>query len=812
MRILTYLFLAVFSIGMLGVFAGVGMVVFVISHFGKDLPDYSQLKEYEPPVLTRLYAGDGRLMAEYAEEKRVFIPIDTIPDQVKNAFIAAEDQNFYVHEGVDFLATARAAVGNVLHGGRPKGASTITQQVAKNFLLTNEVSYERKIREALLSFRMEKALSKDRLLELYLNEIFLGKRSYGVAAAAQSYFDKSLEDLTIEEAAYLAALPKGPNNYDPERHHDAAIDRRNWVIGRMQLDGYITAAQANEAKAKPLNVTPSSSRIVDAPYFAEEVRRELITKYGEQSVQGGGLAVRTTVDPRLQETAERALRNGLMAYDRRWGWRGAVATLPSLDNWRDKLTEVKVPPAKLPEWKMAVVLDVTADRATLGFEDTDARGILKLANVKWARKRLKQGQGFTEEPTAMRIVVNKGDVVMVEAAPDDKDKNNYALRQVPRVNGALVALDPHTGRVLAMQGGWSYNQSVFNRATQAKRQPGSAFKPFVYLTALEKGFTPATLILDAPIVIDQGPGMPKWRPSNYKGEYYGPTPLRVGIEKSRNLMTVRLAHFLGMDPIIETVTKFGVVEKMEPHLAYSLGAGETTVLHMANAYAQLVNGGKKIQPTLIDRIQDRRGDTIYRHDTRACENCGPLLEWNSQYTPVIPDNREQLTDTRYAYQMVSILEGVVERGTAVRLKKLGYPLAGKTGTTNESRDAWFVGFTPDLVVAVYVGFDAPESLGKRETGSSLAVPIFEEFMETALKDVPPTPFRVPPGIKQMQVNAATGSLAQAGDSKVIWEAFVAGNEPSDQMFILDANGISNLPSMDSDITDSVSTLGTGGIY
>ena len=811
MRILTYLFLAVFSIGMLGVLAGVGMVVYVISYYGQDLPDYSQLKEYQPPVLTRLYAGDGRLMAEYAKEKRVFMPIDTIPDQVKHAFIAAEDQNFYVHEGVDFLATARAAVGNFVHGGRPKGASTITQQVAKNFLLTNEVSIKRKIREALLSFRMEKAMSKDRLLELYLNEIYLGEGSYGVAAAALNYFNKPLEDLTIEETAYLAALPKGPNNYNPERHPEAAKERRDWVIGRMQIDGYITPEQASEAKAKPLTVTRSDTRVVDAPYFAEEVRRELAAKYGEQSLYGGGLAVRTTVDPRLQETAERALRNGLMAYDRRWGWRTPVATLPTLDGWKDKLEAQERPAAMLPEWQLAVVLEVTSDRATLGFAD-NARGVLKLENVKWARKRLKQGQGFSEEPSAMRMVVNKGDIIMVEAAPDEKDKNNFALRQIPRVNGALVALDPHTGRVLAMQGGWSYNQSVFNRATQAKRQPGSAFKPFVYLTALEKGFTPATLILDAPIVIDQGPGMPKWRPSNYKGEYYGPTPLRVGIEKSRNLMTVRLAHFLGMDPIIETVTKFGVVEKMEPHLAYSLGAGETTVLRMATAYAQLVNGGKKIDPTLIDRIQDRRGSTIYRHDQRACENCGPLLEWNNQYTPVIPDNREQLTDARYAYQMVSILEGVVERGTAVKLKELGYPLAGKTGTTNESRDAWFVGFTPDLVVAVYVGFDNPESLGKKETGSSLSVPIFKEFMETALKDVPPTPFRVPPGIKQVQVNAATGALAQPGDSKLIWEAFVAGNEPSDQMFILDANGISNLPSMNSTITDSVSTMGTGGIY
>ncbi|MFN3826193.1 MAG: penicillin-binding protein 1A [Micavibrio sp.] len=810
MRILTYLFLMIFSLGMLGLLAGVGVAIYAISYYGQDLPDYSQLKEYEPPVLTRLYAGDGRLMAEYAKEKRVFMPIETMPDLLKKAFISAEDQNFYVHEGVDFIAIARAAILNTVQGGRPKGASTITQQVAKNFLLTNEVSYERKIREALLAFRMEKALSKDRLLELYLNEIYLGEGSYGVAAAALNYFNKPLEDLSIEEMAYLAALPKGPNNYNPERHLQAATDRRNWVLGRMQVDGYITEEQAREAMARPLTVNRSDTKTVDAPYFAEEVRRQLSQKYGEQSLYGGGLAVRTTVDPVMQETAKRALRNGLMAYDRRWGWRGPLETLPSLDNWQDTLAKYKKPEAMLESWVMAVVLDVSVDQADLGFAD-GARGVLPLKNVSWAKKRLKEG-GFTGEPTSVKQVVGKGDIIMVEAAPEEGSKNTYALRQIPRVNGALVALDPHTGRVLAMQGGWSHRQSVFNRATQAKRQPGSAFKPFVYLTALEQGFTPATLILDAPIVIDQGPGMPKWRPSNYKGEYYGPTTLRVGIEKSRNLMTVRLANHMGMDAIIDTVKRFGVVEHMEPHLSYSLGAGETTVLQMTTAYAQLVNGGKKITPTLIDRIQDRQGKTIYRHDERPCENCGPMMEWNKQYTPVIPDNREQLTDPRYAYQMVSILEGVVQRGTAARLKALGYPLAGKTGTTNESKDTWFVGFTPDLVVGVYVGFDSPESLGKKETGSSLSLPIFQEFMETVLKDVPPTPFRVPPGIKQVQINAATGALASAGDEKVIWEAFLPGNEPSQQMFILDTNGISNLPSMDGTVSDSISTLGTGGIY
>ena len=778
MRFLYYTFLTLFSLGMLGLMAGVAAGVYAISYYGRDLPDYSALKSYNPPVLTRVYAGDGRLMEEYAEEKRVFVPIEQIPDLVKQAYIAAEDKNFYSHSGVDYMGIVRAALRNLKNPGkRPEGASTITQQVAKNFLLSNEVSYVRKIREAILAYRMEKAMGKDKLLELYLNEIFLGQRSYGVAAAALSYFNKSLDELSIEEVAYLAALPKAPNNYHPVRNHDEALARRNYVIERMRLDGYITDEQAEIAAAKPLQMTVrKEAETVAAPYFAEEVRRELSARYGEDGLYKGGLAVRTSADPRLQDIAETALRDGLIAFDRRRGWRGPLAHWDDLSGWQDKLIGIARPPAALDHWKMAVALDA----ATLGLDDGRQVKITE-DDVKWLSPKK----------------LSAGDVVLVEMTGEKKDKP--VLRQVPKINGALVALDPHTGRVLAMQGGWSFAESSFNRATQAKRQPGSAFKPFVYLAALDKGFTPATLVLDAPIVIDQGPGLPKWRPKNYNQEYYGPTPIRVGVEKSRNLMTVRLAHYIGIDIIAEYAKKFGIIDNMPRHLANSLGSGETTVLDLTAAYAMLVNGGKKITPTFIDRIQDRRGQTIFSHDTRKCVNCGPLLEWQDQATPVVGDNREQISDPRTAYQMVSILEGVVQRGTATRLKSLNRPLAGKTGTTNDSKDAWFVGFSPDLVVGVYVGYDEPKQLGARETGSSAALPIFKDFMEQALKDAPIIPFRVPAGIRQVQINSENGARARPGDRRVIWEAFLAGTEPTDKIYVLDGSGISLMSSYRRDI-------------
>lgn len=781
MKWLYNILLALFSLGILGLMVGVGVIAFALNYYSKDLPGYDQLKNYEPAIVTRIYAGDGGLLAEYAQERRIFVPIQKMPDLLKHAFLSAEDQNFYEHGGVDTYAIVRAMVTNLRNSGSGKkliGASTITQQVAKNFLLTNEVSYERKIKEAILATRIEKALSKDQLLELYLNEIFLGQRSYGVAAAALGYFNKSLDELEIEEVAYLAALPKAPNNYNPIRNREAAISRRNWVIGRMEEDGYITAEQAAIAKEKPLTTKSRGDvKSVEADFFSEEVRRELKERYGQESLYQGGLAVRSSVDPTLQNIAAKALRDGLSAYDKRHGWRGAVANLKSLENWAQALEKIAVPEGMLPEWQMGVVLDIQATKAQVGFGE-DTKIDLKLDGVRWARKCLQDCYALGPEVIKMDQVIKLGDVILVEKIKDDKDKKDtWMLRQVPKVQGAIVALNPHTGRVLAMQGGWTQSSSSFNRATQAERQPGSAFKPFVYLAALDSGLTPSTLVLDAPFVIEQAPG-DFWRPTNYSNKFYGPSTIRMGVEKSRNLMTVRLADKVGMKTISEYADKFGITKNMKPFLSYSLGAGETTLLKLTTAYGMLVNGGKEITPTFIDRIQDRRGDTIFSYDKRPCANCGDLIRWDGQDTPKIPDDRAQIADEKTAYQMVSILEGVVERGTAKSLKALGRPLAGKTGTTNESKDTWFIGFSPDLVVGVFVGFDEPKSLGKRETGSSVAAPIWGDFMKQALKDTPPTPFRVPAGIKNVRVNATTGRLAEPGDSNVIWEAFVAGTEPN----------------------------------
>ena len=811
MRYLWYTFLGLFSLGFVGLIAAIAGTIYVVSSFGHDLPDYSQLKDYEPPVVSRLYAGDGRLMAEFAEERRIFVPIEAMPDLLKQAFIAAEDKNFYSHQGIDYTAIARAALTNLRNigsGRRPEGASTITQQVAKNFLLTNEVSYKRKIREAILAYRMERAMSKDRLLELYLNEIYLGSGSYGVAAAALNYFNKSLEELNIPEMAYLAALPKAPNNYHPTRKYDAAVQRRNWVVQRMAVDGYITEEQADLAKIVPLKQTRRDrTKIVNAPYFAEEVRRELKQHFGDEGVYGGGLAVRSTIDPQMQEIAVNTLRNGLLAYDKRHGWRGAPMHFKSLDDWSKKLKIFGRMESLLPDWEMAVVLGLQDNSATIGFED-GSKGLITLADMRWARRYLDQGYALGAEIHSPEQVLKLGNVVMVE--PIQNKEGHYKLQQAPDVQGALIALDPHTGRVLAMQGGWKYDSSEFNRATQARRQPGSAFKPFVYLAALDNGFTPATLVLDAPFVLEDRPGN-IWKPSNYSKEYYGPTPLRVGVEKSRNLMTVRLADFLGMETVADYARKFGISERMQPHLANALGSAETTLLDLTRAYAVLVNGGKAVIPTFIDRIQDRRGSTVFRHDRRPCEDCGKLIRWEEQPVPEVPDIREQLADPRTAYQTVSILRGVVKRGTGVRINALRRPLAGKTGTTNASRDTWFIGFSPDLVVGVFVGFDEPRSLGKRETGSSVAVPIFKDFMQAALKNEPALPFRVPPGIRNVKINAETGARAKPGDSRTIWEAFLTGNEPTDEMYILDGKGISVMHSVRGSVGEATTT-GTGGIY
>lgn len=762
---------------------GAGGVLFTFYYYGRDLPDYKQLAVYDPPTVTRVHAGDGRLLAEYAIEKRVYVPITAMPGRVVNAFLAAEDKNFYLHPGVDILSVFRAIVTNLANLGenrRPVGASTITQQVAKNFLLTNEVSIERKIKEAILAFRIEHAFTKDRILDLYLNEIYLGSGVYGVAAAALHYFNKSLDELAIAEAAYLAALPKAPNNYHPIRRPEAALARRNWVIGRMLEDGRISLNEAEAAWAQPFEIEFSDpTDTVKADYFVEEVRRELAEVYGESGLYEGGLSVRTTLDPWMQDLAERALRDGLMAYDRRHGWRGPVATLdPASEAWRTRLAGVRQPPGTAA-WRLAMVTGVEKTQAEIGFANGGS-GRIPFAEMKWARPWLKD-QRVGRAPRRAGDVVAVGDVVLVEAVEADEKGNAYegaafALRQVPDVNGALVAIDPHTGRVLAMSGGFSFKESEYNRATQAYRQPGSAFKPFVYLAAMDHGFTPATIVLDAPMVIDQGAGLGKWKPSNYSNKFYGPTPLRLGLERSRNLMTVRLAQEVGMDNIVEYSRKFGIDESMRPLLSMALGAGETTLLKLTTGYAMLVNGGKKITPTLIDRVQDRRGKTVYRHDGRACTECQAPAPGEGGM-PELPDVREQIADPRSVYQVVSMLQGVVERGTGRRIRSVGKPLAGKTGTTNDSADTWFLGFTPDLAVGVFVGFDEPRTLGPKETGSSVAAPIFRDFMAEALEGKPAIPFRIPPGLRLVRLNVETGQLARFGDDNVILEAFKPGTVP-----------------------------------
>lgn len=779
------LFLAGFLLALLGLLAGGAGAVYVLHYFGRDLPDHEQLAQYEPPTVTRVHAGDGRLLAEFAKETRVFVPIEAMPRRVVKAFLSAEDKNFYQHNGIDFPSIVRAIVTNVRNLGsnrRPVGASTITQQVAKNFLLTNEVSFERKIREALIALRIEEAFPKESILELYLNEIYLGFRSYGAAAAALNYFNKSLDELTIGEAAYLAALPKGPNNYHPIRKHDAAVARRNWVVGRMLKDGHITQAEAEVAKAEELIVQDrDDTEVVRADFFAEEVRRELIDLYGEDQLYGGGLSVRTTLAPKLQVVADKVLRRGLIAYDRRHGWRGPLAEIDlSEGDWKLRLAAVERP-GGAPEWSLAVVLEVGSKRVRIGLEN-GGEGRIPMAEMQWARPWLKDQQ-VGPKPRRPADVLKRGNVILVEAVTetaqgDAYPADYYGLRQLPDIDGALVALDPHTGRVLAMSGGFSYERSEFNRATQALRQPGSAFKPIVYLAALEKSnLTPASIILDAPFVIDQGAGLGKWKPSNYSDRFYGPTPMRVGIEKSRNLMTVRLAQNIGMEHVIDYAQRLNVIDNMPPLLAMSLGSAETTLMRITAAYAMLVNGGKRIKPSLIDRIQDRNGRAVFRHDERDCPGCR-VEQWDNGRVPQLPDEREPVADPRHAYQIVSMLQGVVDRGTGARVKKVGKPLGGKTGTTNESFDTWFVGFSPDLAVGVFVGFDEPRTLGPKETGSSAASPIFRDFMMEALADAPATPFRVPPGLSLVRINAETGLPARAGDAKVIWEAFLPGTEPT----------------------------------
>ena len=803
--------LTIFSSIFIFLFAGFFVIIFIFWNFVFDLPDHEQLINYEPPMLTRVYASDGRLISEYAAEQRSYVPIDSIPPLIIDSFLAAEDKNFYDHIGIDFTGIIRALKRNINNiTGRPEGASTITQQVAKNFFLSREISYKRKIKEILLALRIEQTLSKNKILELYLNEIYLGYRSYGVAAASLNYFNKTLDELTITEAAYLAALPKAPNNYHPIRKKKAAIGRRNWVINRLLQEKIINKDQAIEAKNSELTVIKRDEfKTVEARYFLEEVRRGLIDNFGDDGLYKGGLTVRTSLDPRLQKIADIVLKKGLVNYDIRHGWRGPLANINIKDtNWKKDLALIDVP-EEFPNWKVAVVVLLDNLGTNIIFDNGDY-GRITIEDLKWARKwREEQKVGPPiKNPNEVLAV---GDIIYVEQASKSEESLEYGelqlykLRQFPDVNGAIVALNPHTGRIFAISGGISFNKSEFNRATQAFRQPGSSFKPFVYLTALEKGYPPNLKILDAPFVIDQGADLGKWNPANYTKKFYGLSTMRLGLEKSRNLMTVRLAQMIGIDSIVNQANKLGINDNFSAVLSMALGAGETTLLRLTTAYAMLVNGGKKIETSMIDRVQNRNGKTLLKHDNRMCLNC-VQAEWDSNLQPQIIDNRDQLIDPVNAYQVVSMLRGAVTRGTGKKVSIIKKPLAGKTGTTNDSNDTWFIGFSPDLVVGIFVGFDTPKTLGPRETGASVASPMFRDFMQLALDQSDIPPFRIPSRAKLIKVNLKTGNIARKSDKNVILETFYPGTEPNLSKDFRNSKNQRKLR------IDSDSIIGLGGLY
>jgi penicillin-binding protein 1A len=830
MRLLMRFLGFLFTIGTVVFLVGIAAAWGLILHYSKDLPDYSQLQDYEPPVMTRVHASDGALLGEYAKERRLYLPIQAVPKLVVNAFLAAEDKNFYEHGGIDYSGMARAAMLYAQNFGsnrRPQGASTITQQVAKNFLLTNEVSFTRKIKEALLAMRIERAYSKDKILELYLNEIYLGLGAYGIAAASLVYFDKSVNELTVAEASYLAALPKAPAALHPVRNHDRAIERRNYVVDRLLENGWIKQADADAARKDPLIVTnrTNAAHIFAGEYFAEEVRRDLFERYGEKKLYEGGLSVRTTLDPKLQVMARKTMAAGLVNFDEAQGWRGASSKLDISGDWGVKLADVKSL-SDIAPWRLAVVLETSEQSARIGFQPGRELGgaVLKdrqtgnitLDGVRWAKPAAGPARGRT--PTAVSQVLSPGDVIYADPLIG-KDGSvvdgQYRLRQYPEVSGAMVAMDPWTGRVLAMVGGFSFDQSQFNRATQAYRQPGSSFKPIVYSSALDNGYTPSTVVIDAPLEIDQGQGAGVWRPENFSsGKYQGPTTLRNALRLSLNTVTVRLAQDIGMPLIGEYAKRFGVYDDLPNYLSYALGAGETTVMRMVTAYSMFANGGKRVKATLIDRIQDRYGHTIFKHDARECRGCDAPDGWKNQTEPQLVDRREQVLDAMTAYQITSMMEGVVQGGTATVMRDVGKPIAGKTGTTNDEKDVWFVGFSPDLVIGLYLGYDKPRSLGRTAQGGHTAAPIARDFMKLALADKPAIPFRVPAGIKLIRVDAKTGMRAGPGDSgRTVLEAFKPGTAPPDNYAVIgvaDADGRPAAVSPDAD--RSIMRSGTGGLY
>jgi len=749
-RIIKNILILISSIGLLSIFS----LLAILWAFSNNLPDYKFLKNYKAPVSSKVYSGDGELVNDFSTEKRIFVPYNAIPTKVINSFLSAEDKNFFSHPGVDAKGVMRAIIkniSNIASSKRLEGASTITQQVAKNFLLTNEVSFNRKIKEAILAFRIERVLTKERILELYLNQIYLGEGTYGIASASLEYFDKPISDLNYDEAALLAALPKAPSRYNPYKNIELAQFRRDLVLKNLLENNYINKKTYDEFINNKI-ILKKIKKIFseDTKYYVEDIRKDVIDKLGYDNVYRQGLNINTPINLKLQKIATQSLRDGLVNYDKRRGWRGAIQKNADINNWTNGLEKFRL--EKSINWDLAIIKQINKFDTEIETEKK-LKGIIKYDNISWTKKE------FSE-------LFDVGDVVYVE----NINKNTFALRQLPSVNGGIVVMDPFTGRVLALSGGFSFKKSEFNRATQAARQPGSAFKPFIYALALENGYTPSTLILDAPLVLEQGYDLKMWKPENYGKKFYGPSTLRMGLEKSRNLMTVRIAQDLGLAKIVDFSKQLGIYDDPKELLSISLGSAETTLLKLTSAYSSFINGGKLIKPIMIDRIQDSEGNTIFNNEKRKCINCDELSFLSENY-PKIEDNFAQIFSAETAYQMTSILEGVVQNGTGKNLKDLNLDLAGKTGTTNENNDAWFIGFTSKIAIGVYVGSDSPKPLGKYETGAKTALPIFKSFVKNAVNKEEARPFKVADNILMMVIDPITGKKSVTQSKKTIIEAY-----------------------------------------
>jgi penicillin-binding protein 1A len=749
-QIIKNIFILTLSLGLLSIIS----ILAVLWAFSNNLPDYKFLKSYKPPVSSKVYSGDGELVNDFSSEKRIFVPYNAISDKIINSFLSAEDKNFYSHPGVDAKGVLRAIVNNISNiasSKRLEGASTITQQVAKNFLLTNEVSLNRKIKEAILAFRIERALSKERILELYLNQIYLGGGAYGVASASLEYFDKSISELNYDEAALLAALPKAPSRYNPYKNIELATFRRNLVLKNLFENNYINKIKYEKFINKKIILKKRKKTFTeDTSYYVEDIRKDVVDQLGFDKVYKQGLNISTPIDLDLQKIAIRALRGGLISYDKRKGWRGPLLRAKKINNWKEKIDKFKL--EKSINWDLAIIKKINKFSVEIETENK-LNGVIKYENISWIKKE------FNE-------ILKIGDIIYVE----NINSNIFSLRQLPEVNGGIVVMDPFTGRVLALSGGFSFKKSEFNRATQALRQPGSAFKPFIYALALENGYTPSTLILDAPLVLKQGLDLKMWKPENYGKKFYGPSTLRMGLEKSRNLMTVRIAQDLGLKKIVNFSKQLGIYDNPSELLSISLGSAETTLLKLTSAYSSFINGGKLIKPIMIDRIQDSEGNTILNNEKRKCINCDQISFLSKNY-PEIEDTFFQIFSPQTAYQITSILEGTVQNGTAKKLKNLNLDLAGKTGTTNGNTDMWFIGFTSKLAIGVYVGADNPKSLGKYETGAKTALPIFKNFVKKAVKKEDARPFKVPNDIIMRVIDPITGKIADSASKITIIESY-----------------------------------------